>query len=509
MKRLILILLLLLHLLPLAARVSARTDYGLRVGSSTVELIGDSLSVELHIDISQVEVRSGTSYSFTPFLRGSGKRVELPPVVVSGARRARFDRRERTLSPEQAGAKPYITVIDKGKSRPKELYYHVRVPYTPWMGSAQLALMCESKECCDFDFLGVDTLMTDLAIHVPIHRTQTISPEFTPCAECNERVSFLRPQTDGNGKQRQQSTTLYIDYPLNVHDVRPDFGRNPVELQKLDSLFRPLMDGGLVTMKSIRLCGYASPEGAYYDNERLASNRAQRFSTYMNQIYGIPSSRFNISCVAEDWETLAQLVADRRPEHYEQSLRIIAGVPIFEGRERELMNLANGEPYRWMLQNLFPLLRRMELTVDYAVREVNREEAVTLIYKHPQLLSLQEMYQVGKLYRPGTEQYREVYEIAATYFPDDVISNVNTASAILMAGDMSTARRYLNKVKDDPRAWNNLGVLAMVEGNLPEAIEWFHKAAVIDPKAGGNLADVVQLLKEKQKEKEQENGERK
>ena len=40
-------------------------------------------------------------------------------------------------------------------------------------------------------------------------------------------------------------------------------------------------------------------------------------------------------------------------------------------------------------------------------------------------------------YRPGTEQYREIYEIAAYHFPDDVLANINAASAVIMAEERS------------------------------------------------------------------------
>lgn len=80
-----------------------------------------------------------------------------------------------------------------------------------------------------------------------------------------------------------------------------------------------------------------------------------------------------------------------------------------------------------------------------------------MIYIHPDLLSLEEMYSVARYYRPGTEQYREVYEVAAFHFPDDVITNVNAASAVMLTGDLKSAWGYLRKVEADPRAWNNLG----------------------------------------------------
>lgn len=46
----------------------------------------------------------------------------------------------------------------------------------------------------------------------------------------------------------------------------------------------------------------------------------------------------------------------------------------------------------------------------------------------------------------------------------------------------------MDKVKDDSRAFNNLGVLAWLSGNTEAAKEWFQKAASVEPeKANANL----------------------
>ena len=66
--------------------------------------------------------------------------------------------------------------------------------------------------------------------------------------------------------------------------------------------------------------------------------------------------------------------------------------------------------------------------------------------------------------------------------------SINAASAVIMAGDPVSARQYLNKVADDPRAWNDFGVLAYLEGDRKKAEKWFRKALGIEPeKARKNL----------------------
>ena len=104
------------------------------------------------------------------------------------------------------------------------------------------------------------------------------------------------------------------------------------------------------------------------------------------------------------------------------------------------------------------------------------------------MLNLQEMYGVAKNFQPGTKEYKEVYEIAATNYPADIVANINAASANIVYGDFDRAEQYMERVKDEPRAWNNLGVLAWLSGDTEIAKEWFTKALTIEPdKAQENL----------------------
>ena len=468
---------------------------------------GDSLHIELLLNLSDAKAGNAEAYLFTPVLRGAGRLQELPAVVVSGRRRARADHRRQALQPSPGYLPPYRTLYDR--NRKDSIIYKVSVAYSPWMEHASLVLMRERRDCCRMKMLGVEPVITDLALTSPFHvpqgqtvipqaiiersenatnRQETPSrPDCMPCAECTAMVTYLTPDMETQ-KHRSESATLYIDYPTGVYDVRREFHNNRPELKKLDSLMRPLTEGNLASISSISICGYASPDGTYKDNEILASNRARCFKEYMHTTYAPEHDLYKVSSVPEDWDGLVELLQLRPMNHGDEVLSLIARTSIFEGREKQLMDMYGGTVYRELLKSYFPQLRRIRITVGYEARAFNIEEAASLIYTHPRLLSLQEMYRVAAFYRPGTEQYREIYEIAAYHFPDDVLANINAASAVIMAGDPVSARQYLSKVADDPRAWNDFGVLAYLEGDRKKAEEWFRKALGVEPeKARKNL----------------------
>lgn len=497
---------------------------------SNVWLEGDSVVVGIRFDFADVDTRPGLALWFSPVLKSETRHLVLPAVVVSGKARARADRRNRFLDAGRSTREPEPYRVLKGNHprRGNELDYRATAAYSPWMQTASLYLMQESKDCCRLSLMGIDLLNRQLALSAgftlpadssaalyalmlpapatpvasaPVppaadtlivapryyHRPVSTAEALTPCAECTAMVSYLVPELE-KSKERTDGTTLYIDYPANVDDIRRHYRNNAVELQRLDSLMRPLTREGLTTFRQISVTGYASPEGSYADNEQLASRRARGFMRYLQQNYHLPEALCHVSWIPEDWDGLVRLLEAERPEYADEAVALIRRYAVFDGRERRLMDLRGGVPYRRMLKDQFPRLRRLQLSVDYRVRDLSIEEAARLIYIHPRLLSLQEMYRVASFYRPGTEQYREIYEIAAFHFPDDVVANVNAASAVIMAGDPVSAGRYLEKVKDDPRAWNNLGVLAYLSGKFEEAAEWFRRAAGAEPeKARKNL----------------------
>lgn len=510
---------------------------GARVTLADAQVTNDSLYLSLKMDLSSVRPNSRTCVHFTPILANArGGRLELPPVLVSGRRRYRFDRREWALNTNGRThrAEPYLIQLCKRRSAPRPVSYHIGMPYSVWMGDAILLLRQEVKDCCDLQLLGVDTISMRLfteqmieqqtapvrypvstqqpiLMQQPVSVQQTIPVQYveplvaTPSVTYpvtysvrdvelyTSMLSFLEPTVE-HDKKLDEKAVFYIDYPLGSDNILPDYRNNRTELQKLDSLLFPFSAGDYSSMEHIRVCGYASPDGPYIDNERLAGSRARFFASYICNACGIPRSRIETTCVAEDWEGLSALLQSEQPLYAAAALSIIQNVGVFNGREKQLMDLRGGQPYRDMLRHFFPRLRRLEVSVRWNIRAVSAGEAYKLIYTHPEWLSLAEMYGVARYYRPGTEQYREVYEIAAYRFPEDVVANINASSAVMLTGDVKSARVYLQRVESDPRSWNNLGVLALIEGKPGEAEDWFRKAVGVEPqKARQNLQQLQHI----------------
>ncbi len=97
---------------------------------------------------------------------------------------------------------------------------------------------------------------------------------------------------------------------------------------------------------------------------------------------------------------------------------------------------------------------------------------------------------VAQSYGVGTPEFKEVFDIAALMYPDSDIAIMNSAAADIENNAINSAINRMQKLGDNPKAWNNLGVAYALKGDLQKALELFDKAA------NANDADAVRNLKD-------------
>lgn len=351
---------------------------GIRIVPQRISVENDSLHVQLRMDLNEVRVGRSRAFIFTPQLLGEGKQqLSLPAVVISGSIRDRQDRREAALSLCKECTVPYLRIRDS-RNVSKNITYHISIPYASWMQHAMLLLKQESRECCGNELLAVDTLQCDLGlaavagipqlpvVKMKLHPEEAVKPKVVkpePAAVTRPKSTMV--STSKVASATTESVVLYFDYPIGKDDIHPDLKNNRYEIDKIDRLIAPLQRTHFASVKSIRICGYCSPDGNYGDNERLAEARSRFFSIYLRSMYGVPRGLVKVSSVAEDWEGLVDLLMRDNPPYRDAALRVISRYGIFNGREKYLMELQGGSPYKDMLRHFFPKLRRIEVIVRY------------------------------------------------------------------------------------------------------------------------------------------------
>ncbi len=301
----------------------------------------------------------------------------------------------------------------------------------------------------------------------------------------NKMITYICPDEELLPTVSVAKLATYIDFPAGSVQVNPKYGNNRAELAKLDGQLKPLLRTGNGKIKKIRITGYASPDGNTKTNEQLAGNRAIQFKNYLQKQFHLPNDGLiTVDWVGEDWEELQRLIAGSDKKYSSRILSIFQLTDDPDSRRKQIKAIDNGAVYKDIEKTFFNRLRRMELAVETESETVSVNDPLLIekVYSQPDKVSLSDFFRVAALYRPGTEQYREIYEIAAYTYPTCKIAQLNAAAAALSQGDKESARYFFNQVEGDQRAYNNLGVLALMDGDKETAVAYFRKYMPLNPR---------------------------
>ncbi|MEG2533867.1 MAG: hypothetical protein RSB04_12745, partial [Gordonibacter sp.] len=148
---------------------------------------------------------------------------------------------------------------------------------------------------------------------------------------------------------------------LRIHFARSSSGidryykENNASLVCLISVLRHIERSADARIARIVVAGFSSPEGPLIENDRLAWERADAVREFIVTNTNVRFGQISLYNGSEDWRGLRELVEQcAEMESRYDVLRIIDTVPILGGREKQLMDLAGGMPYRYMKRYLFP-----------------------------------------------------------------------------------------------------------------------------------------------------------
>lgn len=459
---------------------------------------GDSLRIGILFDISDVHVASRQSITLVPKLVSGNAEKLLPGVAIKGRRSyliserrtALMSRRERTAC-EQNGMRPLAIVKGYGRKNPKQIDYWLTIPFEPWMKESSLDMAENLSTCGDKPHLLALSQLFN-AVQPEPQKIPVLPYEVTPS------LTYIQPRAEAV-KRRELTGEAFLDFVVSKTDIRPDYMNNPRELKKITDMMEEARNDDAVKVCGIHVIGYASPEGTLKFNKYLSETRAKALMEYLIPRFDFPRDMYHVQFGGENWQGLEEMVAASDIRYKDEILDILRNVPsgidytTNTSRKKSLMLLHGGDPYRYMLKEYYPSLRKAICKLDYEVREFNVTEARELLHIHPQNLSLNEMYLVANLYEPGSAEFCDVFEIAARMFPADPVANLNAASAALSRRDTATAQLHLDRIAEPtPEVLNARGVLHLLQGNYRQAAEAFEKAAEAGlPEATANLGELA------------------
>lgn len=301
-------------------------------------------------------------------------------------------------------------------------------------------------------------------------------------------LPFIMPEREET-KRRMIAGRAFLDFPVNETIIYPKYRRNPQELRRICNTISHALFDKSIQVTSISLHGYASPESPYSNNTRLATGRTTALMQFLRTKYKISESLFHNEFTPEDWGNLRGFIATegrRRvkgdiwyenasiletPEapacvrnNRDELLRVIDLDMDADEKELLLKRVAGGEPYKWLLKNVYPGLRHTDYVVEYVVRSYPVKESKRIIYTHPEALSVEEMYRVAKSYDEGSDGWFDALTIAANQYPEDKTANLNAACACVKLKRLTDAKRYLKGASDTRQARYLADIIKAMEG---------------------------------------------
>ena len=455
MKRTIFILATLLGMIGMSEAVAQTTTSiipGVSVENFNMNRNGKYLTVTMDIDLSELDVNSNRAVLLTPRLVNGTDSLDLPSVGIYGHRRYYYYIRNGISTISGETEKSF-----KASNKPEQLEYDNHIPYEKWMDGATLKFHRSDWGCCQEILAEYEGLLGR-------HR-EAFFPELV----------FVQPKAEVM-KSRSLSGSAYIDFPVDQTVIYPDYRRNTVELGKIQATIDSVRNDKDITITSVWLKGFASPESPYKHNTDLAIGRTAALKKHIGQLYHFADNIIQTDYEPEDWAGLRRFVEQSNIDHRTEILAMIDSDMEPDAKEAKIKRTYPQE-YRFMLQNFYPALRHTDYRIDYNIRTFSEADEIRRIMEEqPQKLSLNEFYLVAGKYEPGTDEFTEVFETAVRMFPNDEIANLNAANAAIRRDDFGTARRYLDKAGDSAEAVYARGALAVREGYIDTARRYLSKA---------------------------------
>ncbi|WP_295937317.1 DUF3868 domain-containing protein [uncultured Alistipes sp.] len=466
-------------------------------GSITVEPVRvehkhKKLYVEMNVILDQVKLRSQQGVNLMPYIESSGRKLYLPEIELKGKDEHLSNERKLTLmgrKKRDTMQMPYMVERIRGRYS-DTLKYNYEMPYEPWMDGAQVKVQ---YDLCGCGHLLYTMDQTDFVSNI----VRRIPYEVVP------HLVYIRPDVE-TVKSREIQAEAFLDFEVNKTEIRPEYMNNPEELTKIRRMIDELNADPDITIRSLKIVGYASPEGSLENNKRLSEGRARALRNYLSLFYKFSSDLTQIEFGGENWDGLARVLENSEFEYKEIMLDIISNYTVEQGRKSMLMKLDGGTPYRYMLKFIYPGLRVAVCKVQFDVRSFDLEKAKEVILTRPQNLSLEEMFLVANSYPEGSQEFMEVFETAVRMFPENEIANLNAATSAVSRRDQVSALKYLNRVNpaSHPEAYyNTLGMLQVLQNEYHAAEESFREAAEYDSHVG---AENLEELEKKRRDIENE-----
>lgn len=248
-----------------------------------------------------------------------------------------------------------------------------------------------------------------------------------------------------------------------------------------------------LNLQNVEIQAYASPEGGFKFNDKLANKRQNVSEKYVRKEMKSAGVEGNLDAhyTAQDWEGFQQLVQASDIQDKDVILRVLSMYKDPQEREQQIRNMSEG--FRELADAILPELRRSRLIIHYETIGRNDEQIKAQYNEDAAKLSADELLYYATLEEDAAKK-EEIYAKTAQLYTNDYRPQNNQAVMAFNRGDEAKAKELLaqaiTKSNNAAEANATLGLIALKNGNVAEAENLIAKAADANAlnEALGNLS---------------------
>lgn len=275
-----------------------------------------------------------------------------------------------------------------------------------------------------------------------------------------------------------------IKFLINQSNVR----KSETESQQIadfNSALANAQGNDRLEIEEVNIKSYASPDGKYDFNERLAQKREDSTRKYLDKSFKNNDIKdfgeLTADFTAEDWEGFKELVSASDIQDKDLILSVLSMYNDPEQREKEIRNLSS--VFEQLAEEILPQLRRSRLTASINVIGKSDEEIMAVFNSDPDSLTVEELLYCGTLTDDNAKRI-EIYTACTKYYPNDYRGYNNLGMCQYIAGDYDAAKSNFNKAAnlapESAETHMNQALCDMMDKNYDSANQKLGSAAGVE-----------------------------
>ncbi|MBR6140996.1 MAG: hypothetical protein IKQ37_04455 [Bacteroidaceae bacterium] len=300
-------------------------------------------------------------------------------------------------------------------------------------------------------------------------------------SRCNMNASTAPDAFQRIMEQKQEANIKFLINQANLRASELE----SVSIRDLGKILREINDNEETrALQNIEVSAYASPDGKYTINEKLAQQRQDVSANYLKgELKKIEmDADVDTKFTAEDWDGFQELISKSNLQDRDVILRVLSMYKDPEEREQQIRNMS--EVFTDIKESILPELRRARLIVNYEIIGRSDEQILAQYDRDPSKLSVEELVYGANRLVTDEETRRQWNETLGRLFPSDYRSFNNMAQVAITNGQTGLAQNYLRQAaginKNAPEVNTNLALLALKDGDVAAAESYLAKGSGAD-----------------------------